>query len=99
MISLPLASLPIHITFLPDATIALSPAAQFKGFVDGKAVFTMSGFTVDGIDYEYNMGIDYKDEPALLEYLQSLKLQQPSKEEIVFAMQAAKNPFGFNFGF
>lgn len=99
MITMPLSGLPIHITFLPDATIALSPSSQFKGIVDGKAVFTMSGFTIDGIDYEYNMGIDYKDEPELLSYLQSQKLQQPTKEELLGAFQAAQNPFGFNFGF
>ena len=81
----------IHITFIADGTIALSPAAQFKGIIDGKAVFTMSGYTIDGIDYEYNVGVEYKDEPALLEYLKAQNLQQPTKEQILAA------GFGFSF--
>lgn len=95
MITQQLGNLPISITYIPDGTIALSPTAQFKGIVDGKAVFLMNGYTVDGVDYEYNVAIDYKEEPALLKWLQEQNLPQPTKEDIIRATQ----PFGFNFEF
>lgn len=98
MISQQLDSLPISITFIPDGSVSLSPLAQFKGIVDGEAVFTMDGYAISGIEYEYGEAIHYKHEdPSYLKYLQSLNLQQPTKEDLHFAMSGM--PRGFPFGF
>lgn len=88
-ITIPIEGLPLNMILLSDGTLALSPNQQFKGIIDGKAVFTMDGFSVDGVSYEYNRALAYKNEPELLGYLQGLNLPMPVINQGM--------PFGFHF--
>lgn len=82
-ITLTSGNLPISFACLQDGSVAVIPTSNFKGIVDYSsehvAKYDIQGFSVDGVQYEYNRGINYKDEEGLISYLKSLNLDFPSQ--------------------
>ena len=83
-IQLPLQTLPILITCNSEGRVGFSPQGIFKTLVDAYdeanskvAIFDMSGFSIDSIEYKYNVWYDYKAMPSLLEYLKKLEMEMP----------------------
>jgi len=91
-VSMQLAHLPYQIIFAQNGMIGFQPMGQFKPIVeyfeDSLVVIDSSGIMIDNNLYEAGEGINYKNEPKLLKWLQSLNLEMPNLQ-----------PQGFPFGF
>jgi hypothetical protein len=99
-ISIQLSNLPLNIIFIENGTIALIPQGNFNTLVDGSAIFDSKGFSVGGVQYDYGVAINYKQETELLKYLQSLALNLDTVYN-AFNMEAQMRQHmgNFNFGF
>lgn len=97
-ISIQLNNLPLNIVFIENGTIALIPQGNFGTLVDGAATFDSKGFSVSGVAYSYSAAIDYKKEPELLKYLQSLALDMNTVYNS-FSMEAQMRQHMGNFNF
>jgi hypothetical protein len=99
-ISIQLSSLPLNMVFIENGTIALIPQGNFNTLVDGAATFDSKGFSVSGVAYNYSVAIDYKNEPELLKYLQSLVLSLDTVYNAFQMEQQMRQHMGnFNFSF
>lgn len=103
-ISLNLTHLPLSIVFLADGTISIVPRGNFATIIDGDVVIDSIGVSIGRVQYEYRRAIDYKDDKKFLKWLQSLGLDQPSRDAVYNALQAQEmqmrgfpQGFGFNF--
>ena len=80
-VNIKLDHLPINITCFSDSHVGFSYDYQFSPLIDtwyGKqTVIDMQGILVDDVQLKYNVKYNYKAMPALLDWLQSLKLEMP----------------------
>jgi hypothetical protein len=97
-ISIQLSTLPLNIVFIENGQIVIMPRGDFGTLVDGAAVFDSKGFSVGGVQYNYGVGISYKQEPELLKYLQSLALDMNTVYN-AFNMEAQMRQHMGNFNF
>ena len=92
-ISLQLGTFPMQIIFAANGQIGFSAMTQFKTIVeyfeDSLIIIDSNGIKIDNEFFEANEGINYKQHPKLLKWLQSLNLEIPNLNQ----------PHGFPFGF
>jgi hypothetical protein len=99
-ISIQLSTLPLSIVFIENGTIAIIPQGNFGTLVDGVATYDSKGFSLSGVAYNYSVAIDYKNEPELLKYLQSLALDINTVYNAFSAQEQIRQHMGnFNFSF
>jgi hypothetical protein len=99
-ISIQLSTLPLNIVFIENGTIAIIPQGNFGTLVDGVATYDSKGFSVSGVAYNYSVAIDYKNEPELFKYLQSLVLDINTVYNAFSAQEQVRQHMGnFNFSF
>jgi hypothetical protein len=97
-ISTQLSTLPLNIIFIENGQIAIIPRGEFGTLVDGVATYDSKGFSVGGVQYNYGVGISYKQEAELLKYLQSLALNIDTVYNS-FSMEAQMRQHMGNFNF
>jgi hypothetical protein len=93
-IAIPLSNLPLTLLCRGDATLSIQPSQNFKYFTDGVVQFDMTGFTINGVQYNYGEFLKYKEIPELFKWLQSLNMDMPS-----FQQQSPFHGFSQGFGF
>lgn len=81
-VQIPIANMPVHLVCCgEDATVAFVRVSEVdtifcRGVVD--AVFHGSGFTIDGLEFDYQIRYAYKEIPVMLAWLQAQNLIMPT---------------------
>lgn len=76
-VAVALNTLPIQLVCISDASVAFVRTQDFSTIIEDGASFANGGFTIGGINYEYNKKIYYKQIPDVLEWLVRQKLEMP----------------------
>lgn len=84
-VGIQMPGLPIVLYAISDASVALVPQNKLKTLIDVPsesggitAILDNEGFSINGISFNYNEKIFYKEIPAVLQWLKQLNMEMPT---------------------